>query len=96
MQCTTIAALEVAVVVEDARSVLHAGLEITVVVSFGPSFGVAFVVTLPLRAGEKVDELCDPLVVCLVREVCSEGAATGIGAGGVDASAARTEDACPS
>jgi hypothetical protein len=102
VQRAAVAALEVAGVVEDARTSGDAGLALAVVVGLHPprSADLAALVqrlaaALPGRVVQHVDPLRDPLLVVLVREVRAQRAAAGRGRVGVDPLAAVAEDAGP-
>jgi len=56
---------------------------------------MALVVALPVLGGQLLHHRADALGISVVSEVGSEGAAAGLGAGVIDAGAARAEDARP-
>ena len=89
---------EARTVEEDAGAVVDGGLALAVVVGLDPGACLAARRrgTASRRRLEQLDERTDPLLVVLVGEVRTERAAAVIRPVGVDAFAARPEDARPS
>ncbi len=89
------AAREPRPVLEDARALERPRLTLTVLVLRDPAAPPALVVVLPDVGRESRHMFGDPLLVVLVREMGTQGAAPVIRAAGLDALAAAAEDAVP-